>query len=114
MTNDSDEVSATRDLAHRYRCEFVDLRHFQTLPEVLKKVPIELMFRYDFVVLEQTNDRRLAIAVADPSQLMRIDEISCLLNQRIIIKVSPLSQIRGVLNRVVDQKRIDENPLQMT
>jgi hypothetical protein len=42
---------------------------------------------------------------------MRIDEISCLLNQRIIIKVSTLSQIRGVLNKVVDEaKRIDENP----
>ena len=114
MANNSDEVSATRDLAHRYRCEFVDLRNFQAIPEVLKSVPIELMFRYEFVALERTNDGRLAIVVADPGQLMRIDEISRLLNQRIIIKVSPLSQIRGVLNRVVDEKRIDENPQQMT
>jgi type IV pilus assembly protein PilB len=111
MANDSDEISAARDLGHRYRCEFVDLHNFQTLPEVLKNAPIELMFRYDFVALEQANDGRLAIAIADPGQLMRIDEISCLLNQRIIIKVSTLSQIRGVLNKVVDEaKRIDENP----
>ena len=114
MANDSDEISAARDLAHRYRCEFVDLRNFQMLPAVLRNVPMELMFRYDFVALEQSNDGRLAIATPDPGQLMRIDEISRLLNQRIIIKVSTLNQIRGVLNKVVDEKRIGEDPDEMT
>jgi len=105
MANDNTELSAARDLAHRHRCEFVDLHNLQTLPQVLKNVPIELMFCYDFVALEQTNDGRLAIAIADPGQLMRIDEISCLLNQRIIIKVSTLSQIREVLDKVVDEAK---------
>jgi hypothetical protein len=37
------------------------------------------MSRYSFVPLEETHDGGLVIAVADPSQLMLLDEISLLL-----------------------------------
>jgi hypothetical protein len=37
------------------------------------------MFRYNFVPLEEMQDGRIAIAVADPSQLLMFDEISLLL-----------------------------------
>jgi hypothetical protein len=85
-------------------------------PDVFKKIPVGLMVRYNFVPLERTLDGRLAIALADPGQLMMIDEISLLLNQRIVVRVSPPEQISGILNTVVDQakKIIDENPAEMT
>ena len=108
------DISAARDLARRYHCEFADLLNFQLLPEVLKNVPVELIFRYNFVALERTPDGKLAIAIADPGQLMMIDEISLLLNQRVVVRVSPPRQINGVLNTLVDQaKKIDENPAEM-
>jgi hypothetical protein len=44
-----------------------------------KDSSVHLMFRYKFVPLEETADGKLAIAIADPSQLMMIDEISLLL-----------------------------------
>jgi len=50
------------------------------------------MFRYKFVPLDETPDGRLAIAIADPSQLMMIDEISLLLGKRILTKVSTLKK----------------------
>jgi type IV pilus assembly protein PilB len=53
---------------------------------------VDLMFRYNFVPLEETR-RTLAIAIADPSQLMMIDEISLLLGKRIVTKVATLKQI---------------------
>ena len=43
-----------------------------------RRVPVDMMFRYNFVPLEQM-DGRLAIAVSDPSKLMVLDEISGLL-----------------------------------
>ena len=64
-----------RDMAARYRCEFVDLRDYHLDAELFKTVPVDLMFRYNFVPLEQ-NDSTLSIAIADPSKLMMIDEIS--------------------------------------
>src|ERR1051326_8273464 len=73
-----------RDLAARYRCEFVDLRDYHLDAELFKSVPVDLMFRYNFVPLEQ-NDTTLAIAIADPSKLMMIDEIGNGDRQRRII-----------------------------
>jgi type IV pilus assembly protein PilB len=109
------DISAARDSARRYHCEFADLLNFQLLPEVLKNVPIELMFRYNFVPLERTLDGKLAIAIADPGQLMMIDEISLLLNQRVVVRVSTLGQISGMLNTILDQaKKIDEDSAEMT
>jgi type IV pilus assembly protein PilB len=94
------DPSHAKKIAQQYRCEFVDLAGFKVEPEGLKKVPLELMFRYNFVPLEETTDGRLAIAVADPSQLMMLDEISLLLGKRIVTKVSTLKQISNVLKRV--------------
>src|SRR3977135_986490 len=71
-----DEIARARDLARRYRCEFVDLSDFQLHHDLFEKIPVHLMFRYKFVPLEETADGRLAIAIADPSQLMMIDESS--------------------------------------
>jgi type II secretion system (T2SS) protein E len=103
---DSD-LERARELALRYRCEFVNLHNFQLPSELLKKVPVGLMFRYNFVPLDETPDGRLAIAIADPSQLMMIDEISLLLGKRIVIHVATLTHISQVLNRV------DEGPAQI-
>jgi type IV pilus assembly protein PilB len=67
------------------------------------------MFRYKFVPLEETPDGRLAIAIADPSQLMMIDEISLLLGKRILTKVSTLKQISDILQKTEQSKRVLED-----
>ena len=67
------------------------------------------MFRYNFVPLEETADGRLAIAIADPSQLMMIDEISLLLGKRIVTKVSTLAQITEILKKTEQSKRVLED-----
>src|SRR3954463_15189859 len=90
------EESRARDLAKRYRSEFVDLRNFHIQHELFKSVPVDLMFRYNFVPLQE-QDGTLAIAIADPSRLMMIDEIGLLLNKRIQTKVATLSQINDIL-----------------
>ena len=94
-----DDVARAQDIARRYRCEFVDLHNFQLHHDLFKKIPVDLMFRYNFVPLEETEDGRLAIAIADPSQLMMIDEISLLLSKRILTKVSTLAQISEILKK---------------
>jgi hypothetical protein len=94
-----DDFARARDLAHTYRCEFVNLDSFQLQSELLKKVPADLMFRYNFVPLAETQDGRIVIAVADPSQLMAIDEISLLIGKRIVTRVATLAQICKILNK---------------
>src|SRR6266478_4303932 len=103
------ETDRAQDVARRYRCEFVDLKGFQLQHELFKKVPVDLMFRYNFVPLEETRDGKLAIAIADPSQLMMIDEISLLLGKRIVTKVSTLKQISDILKKTEQSKRVLED-----
>jgi type IV pilus assembly protein PilB len=102
------ESDRAQDIARRYRCEFVDLNDFQLQHELFKKVPVDLMFRYNFIPLEETRDGRLAIAIADPSQLMMIDEISLLLGKRIVTKVSTLKQISDILKKTEQSQRVLE------
>src|SRR5258708_9479595 len=94
-----------REMAVRYRCEFVDLRDYHLDAELFKAVPVDLMFRYNFVPLEQS-DGVLWIAIADPSKLMMIDEIGLLLNRRIKTKVATLAQINEILKKTEQSQRV--------
>jgi type IV pilus assembly protein PilB len=109
LVSAADELERARDIARRYRCEFIDLSDFQLHHDLFEKIPVHLMFRYNFVPLEETADGRLAIAIADPSQLMMIDEISLLLGKRIVTKVSTLKQISEILKKTEQSKRVLED-----
>ena len=63
----ADEVARAQALARAIACEFVDLKNFRIQHELFAPVPVDMMFRYNFVPLEQLEDR-LVIAVSDPSR----------------------------------------------
>src|SRR5579872_3651652 len=105
LPTEQDETAQAQALARRYRSEFVDLRNFRIQHEVLRSVPVDMMFRYNFVPLEQQNER-LVIAVSDPSKLMMLDEITGLLGHRIIVRVATLSQITDLLKKTEQSQRV--------
>ena len=92
-------------LRARYHAEFVDLKNFKIQHDLLRTVPVELMFRYNFVPIEQQQDA-LVIAVSDPSRLMVLDEIAGLLGQRILARVATLSQITDLLKKTEQSQRV--------
>ena len=102
-----DERAQAEELARRYRAEFVDLKNFRIQHDLLRTVPVELMFRYNFVPIEQQEDA-IVIAVSDPSQLMVLDEIAGLLGQRIVPRVATLSQITDLLKKTEQSQRVLE------
>ena len=104
----AEEESRARDLARRYRCDFVDLKNYPIQHDLLRKVPVELMFRFNFVPLEESQDGTLVIAIADPSQLMMIDEVGLLLRRRVRTKVATLSQITDLLKKTEQSQRVLE------
>lgn len=98
------EVRA-RELAKRYRREFVDLKNYHIQHELFKAVPVDLMFRYNFVPLEEQGEE-LTIAIDDPSRLMMIDEIGLLLNRRVKTKVATRAQIEDILKKTEQSQRV--------
>ena len=100
-----DETDKAKALARRYHSEFVDLKNFKIQHDLFKSVPVDMMFRYSFVPLEQA-EGRLAIAVSDPSKLMVLDEISGLLGTRLVTRVATLSQINELLKKTEQSQRV--------
>jgi type IV pilus assembly protein PilB len=101
------ERDHARKLAERYRCGFIDLREQRIDPELFRTIPADLMFRYNFVPLEQHNNL-LSIAVADPSQVLLSDELPLLLGKKLAIKVATARQIGDLLKRTEQSQRVLE------
>ena len=102
---DANGPEHARALAERYRCEFVDLEDAHLDLELLRSTPVDLMFRYNFVPLS-IEGSSLVIAIADPSDLVAVDEVTSLLNQPLIIKVAAQSEISELLKRSESTQRV--------
>ncbi len=101
------ELSQAQAMAARYRCEFVDLRDASIEHDLFRSVPVDLMFRYNFVPLRAQNGT-LDIALADPRNLNTIDELSLLLHKKLRVKVATASQIADLLKKTEQSQRVLE------
>src|ERR1700680_3164815 len=103
----TEEISQAKTLATRYRCEFVDLREVRIDHDLFHSVPVDLMFRYNFVPIHSANGH-LDIALADPRNLNLIDELSVLLQKKLRVKVATLSPISDLLKKTEQSQRVLE------
>jgi type IV pilus assembly protein PilB len=101
------ETAQAQALATRYRCDYVDLREGSIDHELFRSIPVDLMFRYNFVPLHAQNGS-LDIALADPRNLGLIDELALLLNKKLRVKVATLSQISDLLKKTEQSQRVLE------
>jgi 3-hydroxyacyl-CoA dehydrogenase/enoyl-CoA hydratase/carnithine racemase len=91
------ELEETKAVARRNQREFIDLSNFELDPDVLKRVPPALMFRYKVIPLDETPDG-LTIALADPAQALVPHELGLLINKKIYTKVASSKQIESILD----------------
>src|SRR6266704_6068201 len=103
---EKDRATAKR-LAERYRYEFVDLKGIHLDLELFRSIQVDLMFRYNVVPL-RVEGTSLVVAMADPSDLVVVDEVSALLGRPLIIKVAPLSEIQDLLKKSESSQRVLE------
>src|SRR5437868_8491644 len=101
------EAARARAVAERYYHEFVDLREVRIDHDLFTSIPVDLMFRYNFVPMDAQNGT-LDIALADPRNLNLIDELSILLGKKLRVKVATLSQISDLLKKSEQSQRVLE------
>ncbi|MGH9660844.1 MAG: pilus assembly protein PilB, partial [Bryobacteraceae bacterium] len=107
ITDPAAEAAQAQAMASRYRCEYVDLREGSIDHELFRSIPVDLMFRYNFVPLKAQNGT-LEIALADPRNLNLIDELALLLNKKLRVKVATLTQISELLKKTEQSQRVLE------
>jgi type IV pilus assembly protein PilB len=102
VANEPPEVREAKELAQRYRLPFVNL-----LPQdgespidysLLAEVPVDLMVRHQFIPLRRENGR-LYVAMADPTDLERLDDLAGALRSRIVPAVATAGAIDVVLRK---------------
>jgi type II secretory ATPase GspE/PulE/Tfp pilus assembly ATPase PilB-like protein len=102
------EVTRARQLATRYRREFVDMDEFRIDQELFRSIPADLMLRYGFVPLRREG-AALVIVVSDPADLPLIDELSAVLRTPIKVTVGAASAIQSILKKSESSQRVLED-----
>src|ERR1700676_4809275 len=108
------EATRARAVAERYFHEFVDLREVRIDHDLFHSIPVDLMFRYNFVPIQAYNgtggdeNGTLEIAIADPRNLNLIDELAVLLGKKLRVRVATLSQISDLLKKTEQSQRVLE------
>lgn len=94
-------------LADRYRLEFIELKDFQIDHALFRSVPVDLMFRYNFVPFRKENGT-LYVVAADPSNIVMVDDLELQLGVRIKLLVGTQSSIQDVLKKSESSQRVLE------
>jgi len=108
-TNDPPEMRQAKELARRYRLPFVNLLPTEGESPIdytiLSEVPVDLMVRHQFVPLRRENGK-LYVAMADPTDLDRLDELAGALRSRIVPSVATAGAIDVVLRKGDTTQRV--------
>jgi MSHA biogenesis protein MshE len=93
------EEAISQALARQLQVPYVDLKHFDPKPELIKLLPEAQARRFRALVLGEV-DGRLRIGFVDPTDLQAYDEIFRLLRRELDLVVVAESQLLALIDRV--------------
>lgn len=105
QVNQTVERANAERLAQRYRLNYVNLDKTPVDYALVQSLPVDLMLRNKFVPLRRENGH-LVIAMADPSDLLLLDELKAQLRAPIKVEVTTWSAIEGVLRKGDASQRV--------
>ncbi|HCA57681.1 MAG: type II/IV secretion system protein [Acidobacteria bacterium] len=102
LENEPPEVVQAKQMAKRYRLPYIDLLPPDAPSPIdydeLAKIPVDMMLRNHFVPLKREG-RELHAAMADPTDLEKLDEMENALNVRIVPYIATQGAIDVVLKK---------------
>ncbi|HEX9799282.1 MAG TPA: GspE/PulE family protein [Thermoanaerobaculia bacterium] len=101
------ESERARELAARHGLEYVDLASARLDADVFHSIPFDLMLRYGFVPLER-GPGRVVVAMKDPTEVGRLDELELLLGTPLVLRVAAPSAIDEILEKSESTQRVLE------
>jgi type IV pilus assembly protein PilB len=94
-----------RALAQRLSLEFDDLAEYRVEPELFRQIPVDVMLRYQFVPLRREGNA-VVVIMADPSNLLAVDEVELSIGAPAIVRVGPASKIAEILEKSESTQRV--------
>ncbi|MFN3413227.1 MAG: pilus assembly protein PilB, partial [Thermoanaerobaculum sp.] len=100
-----DDVAKAQALAERLGLPFDDLSNFRVDPELLRHIPVDVMLRYQFVPLHREGEV-VVVAMADPSDVLMVDEVELALGSPVDVRVAPKNRIAEILEKSESTQRV--------
>jgi type IV pilus assembly protein PilB len=92
-------------LAERLGLPYVDLASFRVDADLFRSIPVEWMLRYNFVP-ESKSDRWMTIICADPTDVVRLDELELHMGLPLRVKVGSRALIGDLLQKSESSQRV--------
>jgi MSHA biogenesis protein MshE len=93
------EKQISEAIARQIQVPFVDLKYFDTKPEVVRILPEAQARRFRSLVLEDRGDSYL-VGMVDPIDIFAYDELTRLLSKEIVLAVVTETDVLSVVDRV--------------
>jgi type IV pilus assembly protein PilB len=101
----AEEEAQAIALAERLGLPYVDLASFRVDADLFRSIPVEWMLRYNFVP-ESKTERVLTIIGADPTDVVRLDELELLVGLSLRVKVGSRALIGDLLQKSESSQRV--------
>jgi type IV pilus assembly protein PilB len=101
----AEEEAQAIALAERLGLPYVDIAAFRVDAELFRSMPVEWMLRYNFVP-ESRTERSMTIICADPTDVVRLDELQLLLGVALRVKVGSRAAIADILQKSESSQRV--------
>jgi type IV pilus assembly protein PilB len=99
------EEEVTRAIAEQFGLEYIDLQGFRMDEAILNSIPSDAPHRYHFIPLE-LQDESLVLAVSDPTDILKLDDLEMLLGRPIIVKLATALAISQLLKKGEGTSRV--------
>ena len=96
------ESDLARAVAERFGLDHLDLQVYRVDPDAAKLVTPAAIKRYQAVPVSFATDRTLLVAMADPANVLAVDDIAVMTGYEVHPAVASPSDIESVLQRIND------------
>jgi type IV pilus assembly protein PilB len=101
----AEEEQEARKLAERLQLPFDPLHEFHVDPELFRTIPVEVMLRYQFLP-QRSEGEILFVVMADPSNIVSVNEIELALARPLELVVGPANRIADILEKSESTQRV--------
>jgi len=94
-----DESALLKVLSNQMNLPFIDLKHYQIKPDIIRKIPERLARRHKLLLIDEIANYYL-VGMTDPTDIIAYDELNSILGSNVRIAVVTESDVSRIIDLV--------------